>query len=124
MMKKAVLIIAFLSFGITIAQQSKVESSVLLKFQNAFNASNYDAIYKMFSKEKQNTFSLERTKAVFSRVHNTKGDILSITFINKQKEFNVYSVLYADAKGEIVVKLNNKGKADIFSTRNAQAVKQ
>ncbi|WP_299884966.1 DUF3887 domain-containing protein [uncultured Lacinutrix sp.] len=123
-MKRIVLIIAFLSIGVTFAQNAKVESKVISKFQKAYNDSNYKGIYAMYSENKQETFSLEDTKAFFERVHAAKGDITSLTLVRNQKEYTVYKAVFTKTVGEVVIKLNNKGKADILSTRNTEAVKQ
>jgi len=117
-MKKIVLIIAFLSLGVTFAQNSKAESKVISEFQKAYNDSDYEDIYKMYSKAAKEKRSLEKSKAFFERVHSSKGDISSITFVKNQKEYTVYKIVYTKAIGELVVKLNNKGKAEILMTRS------
>jgi len=119
-MKKILVVIAFLTFGLTYAQNNRAESKVISQFQTAFNASNYKAIYNMYSKDKQNTRTLEDIKVFFERVKNSKGDIVSLTFSNTDKNYSIYKAVFSKTTGEVVVKLNNKGKADILSTRSTQ----
>ena len=124
-MKKALLILAFLCFSFGFSQTDKlVNNKVVNAFKTAYNASDYESVFSLFSEDKKETFSLENTKIYFERMHKTRGDLLSLTLTRVDKDLHIYKAVFKNEVGEVVVKLNNKNKATQLDIRTTVAVKK
>ena len=124
-MKKALLILAFLCFSFGFSQTDKlVNNKVVNAFKTAYNASDYESVFSLFSEDKKETFSLENTKIYFERMHKTRGDLISLTLTRVDKDLHIYKAVFKNEVGEVVVKLNNKNKATQLDIRTTVAVKK
>ncbi len=124
-MKKAFLILALISFSLGFSQTEKSANKKIIKtFQTAYNLSDYETVFSLFSDDKKETFSLENTKIYFERMHKTRGNLLSLTFDREEEGVHIYKAIFKNEEGEVIVKVNNKNKATQLDIRTTVAVKK
>ena len=92
-MKKIIFTIVFsmLTISITLAQTKSANSKdIPARFENYYNAGQFDSIYYMFSDHARSNFPLDKTKAFLSQLKSRYGNMKSMIFLEYQSDFAVY----------------------------------
>lgn len=103
------LLVIFLCSQILVFGQTENPSyaGVMLDFQQAYNNSNYGAIFEMFDENMKRSLPLEKAKGLFdTSIKNTMGVILETRFLEFRNGAHVYRTRFSKAVADILLSLN------------------
>ena len=115
-MKKLVLIIAILTFNLGFSQtESTSKKNIANSFSEAYNNSNFEDMYRLFSKDYQNQKPLENVTTFLKRLQNSFGKIVTIGNAFNEEGFTKFPIQFKEEKRTLVLKIDIDNKIDYFS---------
>jgi hypothetical protein len=79
-------------------------------FENNYNNNDYEDIFQMFSTEFQDTLPLDSTKAFFTDLKSSAGNIIKYELIKKEQNKFSYKTVFENGEFVIDLSVNNASK--------------
>jgi len=106
-MKHVFLIIAFFSITFSYSQtEEKVVKNTLMDFKEAFNNSDYSAIFNLFNAKMKAEFPLKRIEQFYGRINKSKGEIKALDFESTNGDTYSYKAKFKKDILDIVINVD------------------